>query len=366
MIGRKPTFGVALAAALLLTACSDGTGPGGEPFDPARAEADVAVLTTLMGNQQLASFSAMSAYFDLSGAPSGMISSARAMLSSGSVTPETARGMALAAAEGLALRTTAGSTPSLEVLPPSVFGTTFVFDAETQTYVESDRTGAPANGVRFIVYAVDPISGQPIVGSEVGHADLIDTSVGSQSSAGLRLLLVSGTTTHLDYSFFAAPTQNGADLGVNGYVTDGTTRLNFDVDVAVSLGEEELAIDVDFAFTVPTRQFSVSGSLDGSAGESGSLGQVTLRIVSGGSNVRFEISEDASTINATVYVNNKIFATVTGDPESPQVLGAGGAELTAQEAQALGELLSLAGHIFEFFGSLLDPIDDLTGGAVVP
>jgi hypothetical protein len=131
MIRSVRSYGAACAAAVsLLTACSDSTGPKGEPFDPARAEADLAVLGTLMGNQQLAAFTAMSAYFDLSGASSAAISSARALVSSGTTSPATVRRMTMSAAEGLALRTSAGGAPSFEVLPTSVLGTTFVFDPQ--------------------------------------------------------------------------------------------------------------------------------------------------------------------------------------------------------------------------------------------
>jgi hypothetical protein len=366
MIGRTRLFGAALAAsALLLGGCSDSTAPNA-PFDPARAEADLAAIETVMSSQQLTAFSTMSLYFDVGGGASAAVSSARAMLSSGQVTPATARQVAMAAAQGLALRTSGGSAPSLAVLPSEVLGTTFVFDPETESYVASDRTGAPANGVRFIVYAIDPLSGTPIVGTEVGHADLIDTSPSSQTSAGVRLVLVGGSTTYLDYAFTATGTQNSALLGVNGFLTDGTTRVNFDIDASMAFAQEQLSIDIDFSFTVPSRSFSITGAMDGIAGSTGGSGEVSLTIVSGGTHVRFEIAEDASTLNATVYVNNKIFATITGDPESPTVAGAGGAELTAEEAEALGELLYVAEGVFEFFGMLLAPIDGATGGGFVP
>jgi hypothetical protein len=356
-----------IAAALLLSGCSDSTGPAGAPFDPAHAEADVAAFSGLLDNQQLAAFSAMSAYFTLSGAPLATISSARAMISSGSAPRVAARQTTLAATEGLALKAGASAAPSFAVLPTDVFGTTFVFDESTESYVESDRSGAPANGVRFILYAIDPVTGIPVVGTEVGYADLIDTSVGSQTAAGLRLLVVSGATTYLDYAFSATGTQNSVLLGVEGYLTDGTTQLNFGIDATVAFTQQqELDIDVAFGFTVPSRQFSVTGSVNGTVGESEGVGHVTLTIVSGGTNVRFVVDEDASTLSATVFVNNKIFATVTGDPENPSVLGAGGEELTDEEIAALAELLVVADAAFEFFGTLLEPINNLTGGGVLP
>ncbi|HUF31044.1 MAG TPA: hypothetical protein VMM77_10390 [Gemmatimonadaceae bacterium] len=367
MMARSRILGVPMmVAALAAAGCSDSTAPLAD-FDPARAQADVAAMTTLMQGDQLAAFTAMSGYFDLSGAPLAAVSSARQLLSSSSpASPETSRRVAVAAVEGFSLRTAAGSTPSLATLPPEVFGTTFTFDPGSNTYVPSDRTGAPANGVRFIIYAVDPITNVPIVGTEVGHADLIDTSAGSELGAGLRLIVVGGSTTYLDYAFLASGTTNSTILQVDGFVSDGSTMLNFGIDATVAIVEEELSVDLDFSFAIPSRQFSVTASLDGLVGSSASLGEITLTIVSAGAHVRFEIAEDESTLNATVYVNNRIFATVTGDPADPTVLGAGGNELTAEEIAALSNLLRVAEASFEFFSFLMAPVYSATGGINVP
>ena len=364
---RSRILGVpAMVAALAVAGCSDSTAPLAD-FDPVRAQADAAALTSLMQGNELEAFTTMSAYFDLSGAPLASISTARQILVSDAPTsPETSRRLAVAVAEGLALQTVSTEGPSLETLPPEVLGTTFIFDPGSNTYVPSDRTGAPANGVRFIVYAIDPITGAPIVGTEVGHADLIDTSAGNQLTAGLRLIVVGGGTTYLDYAFSASGGPNSVNLQVDGFVSDGLTRLNFGIDASVAMVEEELSIDMDFSFSIPSRQFSVTASLDGQSGSSGSLGEITLTIMSAGAKVRFDITEDVSTVNATVYVNNRIFATVTGDPSNPTVLGAGGNELTTEEAAALANLLQVAEGAFEFFSSVMAPVSNATGGLNVP
>ena len=356
-----------VAAALLFTGCSDGTGPG-EPFDPARAESDLTVLGTLFESDALAAFNDLSVYFNIDGgAPLAAISSARAMTTAGNTSPATARRIAMAASEALSLSTYGSGGPSLQSLPPEVLGTTFVFDTLTDTYVESDRTGAPASGVRFIVYAIDPFDG-PIVDQEVGYADLIDTSPGSQLSVGMRLLLVSGATTYLDYAFTATPTQSSILIGVDGYLSDGTTKLNFSVDTDLSFTEEELGIDVDFSFGIPSRQFSTAGSFEVTSSETASLLEIDLTIMSGGTKIRYDVVEDANseTINGTVYVNNAIFATISGDAADPVVAGAGGAELTAEETVALVEMLELAEACLEFFFDLLQPAANATGGAFLP
>jgi hypothetical protein len=353
---------------MLFTGCSDGTGPG-EPFDPARAEADLVVLGTLFESDQLAAFTELSAYFDLGGgAPLATVSSARALATGGDASPATARRMAMQAADALSLSTTSGSGPSLQSLPAEVLGTTFVFDTIADTYVESDRPGAPASGVRFIVYAIDPISGSPLLNQEVGYADLIDLSPSSQLSAGMRLLLVSGGTTYLDYSFTATPTQSSLELAVQGFLTDGTTRLNFSVNTGVVFDEDQFSIQVDFSFAVPSRQFSTSGSLDATSTDSSSVVETDLTIISGGTKVRFDIAEDESseTINATVYVNNAIFATITGDTNDPVVAGAGGLELTQEEAIALVGMIEVAYACMDFFFDVMEPAGNAMGGGLLP
>ncbi len=62
----------------------------------------------------------------------------------------------------------------------------------------TDRTGAPANGVRFLIYAVNPITFVPVEPlQEVGYVQLTDLSGSSTQAA--RVIVVSGETTYLDY-----------------------------------------------------------------------------------------------------------------------------------------------------------------------
>ena len=65
---------------------------------------------------------------------------------------------------------------SPEFRPPSS-ATTFVWDLETDVYVASDLSGAPAQGVRFILYAINPVTGLPVQTlDELGYVDVIDVS----------------------------------------------------------------------------------------------------------------------------------------------------------------------------------------------
>ena len=102
----------------------------------------------------------------------------------------------------------------------------------------SELTGAPANGVRFILYAINPVTGEPVDPlQEVGYADLLDQSTGSSNS--VRVQLVSNNVTYFDYGVTGSSTASSAQVVVDGYVTDGTTRVNFDLNTsAVQTGSE--------------------------------------------------------------------------------------------------------------------------------
>jgi hypothetical protein len=245
------------------------------------------------------------------------------------------------------------SEAGIPVIPPPLLGTTFVYDPALGDYVpDHDRPGAPANGVRFILYAVNPITEEPIVGTEVGWADLLDESASVESGIALRLRVVSDGVTYLDYGITAEGGLTSATLGVSGFLTDGTTRLDFDIDVAYRLQGGRELLDVDFVFDVPGRGFHVEGSARGVEGGSGEV-DMTIRFGPDRIALAAELSE--TTVDATVRVNGDLFATITGDREHPDIRGAGGRELTQRELEVLGRILWLVEQQFELLGCLLAP-----------
>ena len=81
----------------------------------------------------------------------------------------------LGGAISLALADAGGAVrvADLSVIPQVALGRTFEFDTIADRYAAGQRTGAPANGVRFVLYAVDPVTEAlvfPLV--ETGYADL--------------------------------------------------------------------------------------------------------------------------------------------------------------------------------------------------
>jgi hypothetical protein len=257
--------------------------------------------------------------------------------------------------------------PASPALRPGSLGTTYVYDPALQRYVAAaGRTGAPPNGVRFILYAVNPITHEPIVSLEVGHADLIDEGAARPTGLGLRLIVVSEGTTYLDYRVAIDGSANAGTLAVSGFLTDGETRLDFEIGATGTVGPTGATMNVAFEFDVPARAFNVAGTVQGTNAPAGHLGRINLVVRSGLTKIDVAITGDDHTVNATILVNNEIFATITGDHHNPMVRGAGGRELTADEIEALYGILRLVGGVFELFGNLLTPVAAILALSTIP
>ena len=232
--------------------------------------------------------------------------------------------------------------------------------------VAAGATGAPAGGVRFVLYAINPVTHEPIVATEIGHADLIDEGRARPTGIGLRLIVVSEGTTYLDYRVGDRRIADEWDRGGQGFLTDGTTQLDFDIDVNGTVGPAGATMNVAFEFGVPARAFTVVGSVAGSHSSSGELGRVNLVVRSGLAKLEVAVTGDERTVNATILVNERIFATITGDHHDPVIRGAGGRELTQDEIQALQGIFRLVGGVFELAGNLLKPVAAILLLSTVP
>src|SRR5205823_718104 len=133
---------------------------------------------------------------------------------------EDARAGAVAMARQLmTLTVDRDNTPSTRALPQSLLGQTFVFDPTRGRYVvDLSRTGAPPNGIRIVLYAVDPTTHEPVTASEVGFADLMDESAAQSSGIVLHLIAEASGQVFLDYRVVLDGTPSAGSL-----VVDGTT-----------------------------------------------------------------------------------------------------------------------------------------------
>jgi hypothetical protein len=327
-------------------------------FDAQRLSADVVAVERAMHPPVLESFIALSPRFDLAPPVTAAAAISRGIIGrSADLTLAVSKQLALATAEQLMAAAMGDVVLASPALRPGSLGTTYVYDPALSRYVPAPaRTGAPANGVRFILYAVNPITHAPIVSVEVGHADLIDEGIARPTGLGLRLIVVSEGTTYLDYRVAIDGSPNAGTLTVSGFLTDGETRLDFDIGATGTVGPTGATMNVAFEFGVPARAFNVVGTVEGTSAPGGNLGRINLVVRSGLTKIDVAITGDDHTVNATVLVNDEIFATITGDHHYPVVRGAGGRELSAEEIEALHGIFRLVGGVFELFGTLMAPV----------
>lgn len=344
----------ALVIAALAGCGGDSTAPDA-PFDPAGTSSDVNAMGSSFESPAMESYAYAVADISLLLGSSTAAAALKAAPSADLVRGGKA-GAARYAASLARAYLPAGIRPSLATagIPAEYLGATFVYDIETDGYVASELTGAPANGVRFLLYAVNPITNQPIEPLvEVGYADVVATE--TATSASVSIEVVSGGVTFLDYTVAVGGTASAVTLTVSGYATNGTDRVNFDLDTTLTND----ALVVDYLLVVPTRGgFRIDLEAD-LTGYNTSTPSTTLNMEARGPHGTVSISGNVTDASGSfeVEVNGDLFATITLTGSGDAVItGAGGEPLTPQEQEALVDVFEVFGGGLEFYGELLEPL----------
>jgi hypothetical protein len=356
---RVPHYARQLLAALALTALAgcgkDSTAPDA-PFDPAGTSSDIGALEASFESPATAGFAAAAeAIGDVLGeTPAAAAVKAmptKALIAGG----KPGAGHYAATLAKVYARPSGGITPSLSTAAAILdehLGVTFTLDPGTLEYGPSDLTGAPEDGVRFIVYAVNQISGEVIVPLvEVGYADIVTTE--TATAATVRIELVSGGVTYLDYAVGATGGSSQVTITVSGFVSNGDDRVNFDLDTHLDLTES--SVGVDYTLTVPTRggfridfeaEVAEGGAVTSNLEARGPHGTITIEGTQNGTSGSFQVA-----------VNGELFATITvTQDQQPVIAGADGEPLTQEELEALEAVFGVFAGGFDFMFGLLAPI----------
>lgn len=236
-------------------------------------------------------------------------------------------------------------------IPEFLEGVTFVWDELEEQYVPSELTGAPANGARFILYAVNPITGLPTTPlSAIGHVDISDDGVWPNFDITFEAVIGNATLIYAEIT--GNYSETGVWLGLDGYFSNGTDQLTFDMyasegqtgysfEFGLGYGNFEATWDMSYTeaayalqvmFTDGTNTLVFSLDL-----EEGFVGQDWVYMILEGSGITF--NGDAVAVIEGYFSDDTAQVTVTnavGDP------------LTAAELAALEDAFAAIGGLTYF------------------
>ncbi|PYO90170.1 MAG: hypothetical protein DMD58_07475 [Gemmatimonadetes bacterium] len=127
---------------------------------------------------------------------------------------------------GVPLAAPAAGAP---LIPDSLLGKTLAFTCASQRYAESGDSGAPATGVRVVLYQRAPDGSIACPATAIGQLDLFDASAPGTTAVRGVATAPGGAAPLVDYtiSHSAADPENVASA--TGFVSDGQQRLDFQV-----------------------------------------------------------------------------------------------------------------------------------------
>ena len=374
----------ALGLVALAAACNDMTGPQSHLANPAQLSSD---LQTVSGVLQSTVFEGFAAIDSAAGSPAAVATPPGALLGTAPIASlRTASQLYASGPQRLeALRTAArvlGPGVMASVIPAPLLGTTWVWDVTTHAYIQNSSAtpAAPANGVRIILYTVDPATSHIIESplTPVGYVDLVDHSSGNTNS--LQVTIFGGTpgatgnTTYADYTVTAtvtgSPVVTGFNASASGFVTDGIRSLAFSgTFVATGLDTDHPSVTIDGTWDLDNPVIHMV-SHETITGPDANDATVTLDVsvtrgnetVSAKGSIRAVVSPQTVTYDVAIAVNGVPFARFSGTNNGITVRHADGSALSVDETQAASDLLTLPAQLQSAVQSLFNPSRHLMGG----
>ncbi len=379
-----------LALAVFSAACSDNAVAPKSPADPQATAAELAALGSVFNAAPLQSLSAISpAVTTTAAAP------LRALALAGSTNPLRSSARLRPYADRIdGARMFSKLLPAMSVtgvatlLPPEFAGKTFEWDfnGSLAKYDTTARTGAPSNGVRFILYAIDPLTGLPAgpaPGTEVGYIDLMDETGTGNPKVHVIVAGVGGTPVYVDYTVrISGQTASSVTISTTGYITNGadspdSLRFNGAITAAFSGNSSTFTATVteDVSFDVNSHDIHVRNwqrvSVTGTTTTTDVSLRLSFRFEHGAEVVTLDGSLDADlagnvTGEFTARVDGGLYAScsVTGTQNSYTLTcqGADADGLSADDDAALDALSGAAGNVSSAFEGILGPAIGVIGG----
>jgi hypothetical protein len=358
MLKLRPIRAALVACVAATAACSsDGTSP--RAVDTARLRADVEKAGAPFATPVAQSLAALGGAMDNALGGSLVALPAEAIVSAGDDPVSASRRIAARAREVRTFNTADGTA---DVIPATLQGRTLEYDPALRRYVLGTRTGAPANGTRFVLYAVDPLTKRPVTPLvETGYADLTRTITNSAISA--RLEAFSGTTSAvkaIDYTASLSGTVTTPQVRITGFASDGTDRLEFAMTTLVELAAGRVTVTNEAA--VPTQALATRAQvivdlvtepglrLEGRLAGTGGTVEMAGRVAADGNGT------------ITVRINGEVFATITIRPGAdPVVVNAADQPVNAEEAAVILQIFQWFGEADDLYDGLSKPVETAIG-----
>lgn len=220
-------------------------------------------------------------------------------------------------------------------IPIEALGGTYAYDEQLNWYVlQSGVTGAPADGVRFLLYTVDPDLNDVVLPlDEIGYIDIRDLSSGE--SIDVRHVAVVDGGIQLEFDVTGTLTATTADLVTSGTLSDGTNVATFEFGIQVT---ESGATTLDIDATVDTYRLLWEYIREGQYGVGPGSDRITLTESTSGAKIEMIIDWSVSyvaTAGSVVEFNDRVVADVTGSGGFPEVIPRDGSGLEPYEADLL-------------------------------
>jgi hypothetical protein len=241
---KRTRFLVAQALVLaLVVACSEdngGTGPDNLPEGPT-------------GDAAAALGEVITDYFDGNDATFGSLGALGPLI-----------GGALGANPSVAAPAAFSASAAQSCLPIDVVGMTFEYDFTLSSFVPSQMSGAPADGVRFLLYNVDG-SGNPQPGS-VGHVDIDCPSQLPSISMTITIVWEGTTIVNMTGQGAFNPLDGSLSINIDGglFTPDGSDWMGY--VGGISQGQTNVAYGSGFTFDLPGELFVTFSRSDDPSG----------------------------------------------------------------------------------------------------
>ena len=346
---KRLTLAAACAGAASLAACNDNLSP--DTVSPEQLGAKLESLSSAFDNN--AAFQSLKV-LSTSFPQYSVVAALRAGTPQGILPSAMAHNIAVQQSAVRALEGLRAPVGTQALFPADVLGKTLVWSVDSSRYVVGQQAGAPATGVRILLYAVDLGTQEPLQPlQQLGYLDLTDESTAQANKLGVVLTL--GTSTIASYYIQTVNNTYSVSLTSSGYIrsADGTQQVDFTI-----------SSEFNSQTGVGTFTYDLRGS-DGTVvhlvvSGSGSTGTVLFRVANGHNRIEMSFDATGQTVTGIILFNGYLVATLDDAGNGVQI-AASGYNLTPAQIAAL---VAIFGHVATTLGDFTVGI--LGPAAVVP